>query len=913
MSGLDTHLLAGTQEELLAESASKDDTIHITGKIFSQESLEEFAVEGELKYTREQENSQLVAAIKLKPKKLEYMEEANIPDLKQSQSLSTEKLSRTRSIIEEENEKKVFAKYCQKIYPEFLRWKVFENEFQCNSNIDLLEIDTEDGKIAFRIAEKHIIVILGVKGTEKIVFQEGANNPIKFLKFVQPQGLLLMANEKQIYGWNFSNNRFEIKINIENLFKDLTKNMNSPTKNVFEQLDTKKDNANFMFNLIEDSYCLHFNLGNFIILIRFDSNLKKFDFKYDGSKGVIINHFFLASEHLLLSVAKNDEETYEIKVFKLMTLKRLLIQNLIGACSAFYAPSITKRISGLTIRLKLLVEEELKFINFELNSVELKSKSTSYQVISTNGLCDLNLINRKFISHYKIEKIWHADDEMIIFKPKLTDGNRIQCIYNSKLLIKLETDFKEDFTEIIVSESKIFAYKDRTLFILAVGSNKFKVNLEFKLEIESIKAISDYVLINLKDYSCLLKIKTDNQGVCKVLNVADSEKFKDLNSVVRSHIANMFCCVKDAKSLSCYLAHKDKFNTSQEVGNHDNPHESLDLGSVIDGKSSECLKVLLAYFIRVRKDKKKQMEMANDIEKNFNKILQSNASNLIEFLNSLLNIEKVAGELTNENVPGFKFYECPSESLHALFFNQNPAEISEFEIHSTKIRLPEVHGSKDSIELTKSLMNCDKSIFSSELIRYYINSKWDSLWFLVLLHTAIIWANCALVLFVIMIDPFNLPANIALICLNVVLFLFEGIQVTQLGIEEYLGINKKDFFWHLSFMVALGFLFTKSVYLVIPYTIVQLLSLHYDLKVRLIEIAIRSFPFLVYIASILFALNLDYPFFMFIAYELCLYVYSFFRKEAERISRNYVRITALLVYLAYFSFTLAYLLHSFMF
>ena len=784
-----------------------------------------------------------------------------------------------------EREKKL-----ERMYAEFLEWKVFDNIFDCGDEMSLFEAEKGGNFIAFRLDREKSIKAMNLQDSKEYTFKENDDCPIELLKFIEQGQRLIIANRLFIYVWDFTSSTF-LRFNI--LAKYIEKELNT------EEICSKKAN-DFIVSFIHSKYYMLFTISKMIISVTLTANFDNIIVNSSETFSDILYFFPETKKDLLFAIISSKKDVFIIETRIASTLSRHDDSKIFGDCTYFSPPIVSYISKNIYVKFYVLESSELKIVGFSfpLESEHLDSTNLINPPLhpsqSVSRLTTVPTpINEKFSDACKVNRAWHANDEMIIVEFIKNKVGPFCSIYNSKLTREIK-NFPSPFQGIIVENSIVFAYHEQILTILAIGSSKFKGTLPFSAEIQSVSTIANFIFVKTSIGTTCWKIQEDrvNHTVNKTLDENDYTRFVDLSHRVKQQLISVLCYGRDAKSLDFYLKNKRNFKGNEDI-------ETMKIGKALKIKSTECMKVLFSYYVNLDKQEEKTDAMIHDIEENFAQILTCEASNLINFLDKLLTSEMVVGKLIYENTPSFAFYENKTDPLEELFFIHNASEVNEFEITSTVIQIPNIYGSNASVELTKALMECDKSIFTSILIKSYITMKWADLWFIVLGQTFIIWTNCLLVLYLILIDSDSLLALIGLLAINTFLVGCEILQCVNLGLSKYIGIQENKFFWNLGFMVALGFLFTQGIWLVIIYMIIQILSVYYEFGMKHIDIVIRSVPFLVFLGLFLVPDNYTYSFVVFLGYELVLYLKSILSREVERIGRNYVRIVALLVFVGY--------------
>ena len=787
----------------------------------------------------------------------------------------------------------------EKLYSEFLKWKVFENVFEHQGDMSLFEVEKEGKRIAFRLDDIKCIKIIRVDERKEYTFQENDECPIEFLKFIEQGKKIVMANRLFIYILDLATRKLE---RFDILAKYKAENL--PLINIVSKIAN-----DFSICYIDERYYMIYTISQFIFSIKFNKTLKSCTLKYSTSSSSIQNFFTGSKRNLIFSMTSPEKGDYILETRTASTLALRHQARLKGEITYFSYPILTSLAADTKVKFIYLMDFELRYIEFIINH-EVKNGDTA------NSKSELNIVNSvdttelletpsfpiesAFKDKYSIKTVWYATNQMIIIDYETNAGwggasEFYQTIYDSRLFREIKT-FAEPNAEVIVDNSIIFAYSKYSLSIITVGAHKFEGNLSFPTEILSLSVISNYIFVKFQHHTSCWKLHV-NKGtrtVSRHLDENDYEKIADLNPAVSKRLTDVLCFGRDSKSLNIFLKNQDKFKIDSNI-------ETLNIGKSIENQSTECTRVLFDYYITLDADTQKSDAMVSDIEENFTKIVGSGAPNLIQFLDNLLKSETVVGKPYAESIPEFQFYENKTESLDRLFLSQNTSGVTEYEIQSTLIQLPNICGSKDSIELSKALCDCDTSIYTSSLIKYYIKKKWDDIWLVIAGQAVVLWINCLLVLILIINDSRSIPILLALMGINGFLVFAEVIQIINLGFESYIGLEDIHYFGNLSFIISLVFLYVRGFYIAIPYGIVQLLSMHFDSKTKLREVGIRSIPYIITFVSWIFTDDIMISFFLILAYELTLATLSSFSGRVGEIARSYARVIATLIFIGYSS------------
>ena len=870
---------------------------------------------------------------------------ANIKNIKERKDYGTTTFSignkNNCNPSEERIGDKEFYKEFEGHYQEFMQWKVIENIFELEEKMSIFEAEDTGKFIAFRLDEKKLIKVINLPELKDYIFIEQDNHPIEFLKFIDQGQRIIIANKILIYILDLKTSKrqsFNLLARYTELHLDIDK------------ISSNKGN-NFQLRQDGTKTYLNFTIANIIFTILLPEGLSNLHFRElendtqylfpDPGKGILcaIAHT-VSNPGLIINILKDSN---------LKLIKKIQVN---GLFTYFSSPLFSY--SSKTINLRLYFLDNSKLGVFESSFSQEPSEPKSNEKVSS---CSQNpsepksnekvsriseepsepkcnekvsscsqkpsepksnekvssisqepsepksdekpesqdskkiYIKSTILDNCSVTKVWYASDQMIIIDySDSTTSKKSQAIFNSDLTKVIES-YEVHFQSIIVENSIVLAL-DKNKYdasIITIGSKRFKGDFHFQFEIQSISTASSFIFINTKEMTFCYKMKIDKENHClhKVLDENDYSRFADLKNSIKEKLIPTLCYGRDDKSLTFYLHHHKEFK--------ENKIESLNIEDAIRLRSTECLKVLFDYLM---KEANRTEAIMKNIKDNFAEILTCGASNLPDFLDSLLKQWSLSIKLVNENLPVFQFTDSKNDPSDELFSTTDCSEWNEYEITKTVIQLPKIRGSASSINITKALMESEKCIFTSNLVKHYINMKWADLWFVTLGQTIIVWTNCLLVMYLIMISPDSLTAQIGLLLVNLLLVSNEVFQLYNLGFWDYIGFKESNFFWNLSFIITLGFIFTEASYLIIPYMITRVLNLRTSFKLGYIEIIVRSSPGIAFIFLFCVPDSYVYVFFVLLGFELLIYIGSIIREE-ELLGRNYVKIVALIVFLGY--------------
>ncbi|OMJ66165.1 hypothetical protein SteCoe_37097 [Stentor coeruleus] len=221
----------------------------------------------------------------------------------------------------------------------------------------------------------------------------------------------------------------------------------------------------------------------------------------------------------------------------------------------------------------------------------------------------------------------------------------------------------------------------------------------------------------------------------------------------------------------------------------------------IRNKSLDCTNYIFTHIID---SKKKDLRFAAfQIGPNFHELFMSTSNLLEEFLEKMLESEKMLVKVDKWELPliAFSVDTSSKESFEIFGLQENEMyEIQNIQVKCSIIILPAITGSYMSYELLKSLtFTKNLSVFRSELIRYYIKYKWNLLWSFIFFQTCLMWTNLALIIYLIVKEEFW--CVIAFIIVNALMLLFELTQLFSIGFFAYFGNVNKHILLYTAFVL----------------------------------------------------------------------------------------------------------------
>ena len=228
-----------------------------------------------------------------------------------------------------------------------------------------------------------------------------------------------------------------------------------------------------------------------------------------------------------------------------------------------------------------------------------------------------------------------------------------------------------------------------------------------------------------------------------------------------------------------------------------------------------CVDVVLEFMIDVsEKNDDRFIQFCHALRDDLYSIIRNTSEFTFKFLSSIFYV--VDKDMPNlgspiNQLPAFKFSKLRVVDPYAFVLNHTEAvdktEIL-IEFKTTVVPISLENGSINSLTLLESIQNCSRlEILQTDLIRYIIDLKWNSYWWLVFAQTALIWLNLLLMTLLIVLS-YNLWLSLLFVLVNFFLLIYEAIQLKIIGWIEYFD------FWNTIDVVRI---FLTSVFIIIYY------------------------------------------------------------------------------------------------
>ena len=141
-------------------------------------------------------------------------------------------------------------------------------------------------------------------------------------------------------------------------------------------------------------------------------------------------------------------------------------------------------------------------------------------------------------------------------------------------------------------------------------------------------------------------------------------------------------------------------------------------------------------------------------------------------------------------------------------------------IYWSIVKLPELAGSDQSKKFLKFLYGAENpEIFKSDIIKYYLAQKWDSLSWIAVIHSCLLLINIPLLIFMIFVWGKIPELFWSFIIINFLLLVFEFCQACFSGLGKYFG-NAEEMYIFLFLRVVIAILNGLYIYFKIKHNII---------------------------------------------------------------------------------------------
>ncbi|OMJ69001.1 hypothetical protein SteCoe_33390 [Stentor coeruleus] len=199
-----------------------------------------------------------------------------------------------------------------------------------------------------------------------------------------------------------------------------------------------------------------------------------------------------------------------------------------------------------------------------------------------------------------------------------------------------------------------------------------------------------------------------------------------------------------------------------------------------------CVDVILDYLISnaSKADSLNYQSSVYALRNDFCLLIRNSSSMLHMFLQNLLVSSKSVFMKTSTRIPEFRF-DNHSIPIYKDFLNSMGQE-NLVKLQYIPFSLPYILGSNECINFGESLVDCENNaIFSTPAIQYFIQYQWDSLYYWVAGNSMLLFLNLVFLIFVICFGNEQLFLVIIFLCINVLLFLWEFVQLFSSGLSYF--------------------------------------------------------------------------------------------------------------------------------
>ena len=234
------------------------------------------------------------------------------------------------------------------------------------------------------------------------------------------------------------------------------------------------------------------------------------------------------------------------------------------------------------------------------------------------------------------------------------------------------------------------------------------------------------------------------------------------------------------------------------------------LGAAVEYKAIKCTEKCTSKLTKMITDTTTFNKIRKEIEQNIAVYMKIPTRNLKDLLIVLAGTSSKQLLDNSDDLPKCKMIENEEDPFDC--FQNVPGEFDYVNtvILKSQIKLPSIIGSTESVKFLRNLDLAENSlVFKSELVKYYLNYKWNKLLNLIIFQSLIVWSNIPLLISIIFIDSSNNYYIWAFIGTNSLLALIEITQIFVLGFPKYFGDSESKYAWtiiRMSSICLLGYL-----------------------------------------------------------------------------------------------------------
>ena len=248
------------------------------------------------------------------------------------------------------------------------------------------------------------------------------------------------------------------------------------------------------------------------------------------------------------------------------------------------------------------------------------------------------------------------------------------------------------------------------------------------------------------------------------------------------------------------------------LGYHDLLSKALDMGAIItvdvlgnsplhyalDRNFQNCIDAILSYLIQLCESSQDTfITYCWSLRSDFLKLLKNTSIYLPGFLNNLLyrstqNLPKFGVPLGK--LPYHDYAQDttinPNRFLKPFIKDHSDEIVVEFRLLPFEIDI--VPGSSGSLKMLKNIHGCsNKSIYRSEIVQILINSRWDKLWWFILVLALLNWCNIVVMMTILLSDSSNRGLLVLYGLINLTLLFYKLVQAFSIDFKNFLG------FWNV--------------------------------------------------------------------------------------------------------------------
>ena len=296
--------------------------------------------------------------------------------------------------------------------------------------------------------------------------------------------------------------------------------------------------------------------------------------------------------------------------------------------------------------------------------------------------------------------------------------------------------------------------------------------------------------------------------------------------------------------------------------------------TAIKYKAVNCLNLFFDLLLSKNNNYLDSNKMLLIIQNEISQYIKFNSPAMVKLLSNLGNIQETSKRVKIYFISQFTMVELSNQPIESLALNyiediDFDYDLINLKIFNTKIRLPALSGSKESLSLIYQITITENtSILKTDILKYYLQYKWDNLWPLIFFTSMLMWANIPLIVFLVFIDAYDKSLLIGFTIINFIFLVFEIFQFTSIGMSHYFGAVNLLHAWLGLRFILLGLIFIPNFqpFSCSLYFLISILMIFYEQSVADILKTILIFSVFVLALFLAFWHGWEYTYYLMIGF-----------------------------------------------